>query len=536
MTVRGFTHDGMIAHHVVHCERGVPHDLGFAGSTYGPIPYWKDVAKGDKDDPDEESNFALLDVDKMRTYNLDDCQTTKYAHVGLSEEIDELHLRHVYEHDMRKNHVVRRMMQRGVLIDQSARAQRKLQNEQDIRAIEEDLRDLLGSSFNPNSDHQLRDLLFNQIGFKPTSYTAKKHQGKVDFDALISFQEACALSDPIRTLFDLLISRNKYETIVSNFLGGRSDAKERKRSRKNEFTLDHAGAVHTRFSLHITPSGRLSSAAPNLQNIPDSLRNLFIARPGYVFLSRDYSQVELRIYAYGSGDDVLIAVFERRDGTKLDRDPHTQSAVSLFRVPAGQVTKEQRDFIKIFHYGGLLYAGTASTIRAQAIREVLKRKFETRDYTLTVPTPSINEIEYLQQQWFLGHPKAALFNARIEDRVAKESVAETLILGRKRFFIIPLHEAKRAARSHVVSGTAADVIDLAMLSLDACFLDSYDGEGLALQLHDELLMEVRKDRVKEWSARSKEIMERPVVINGRTIVLPTEAKVGPNWGEMETVD
>lgn len=519
--VRGFDHDTMIDHHIAFCERGVPHDLGFIGTSCTYIPYGKDEVKG-------ADNFALLDPRVLRHYNLTDCAVTAKAKLVLQADIDELQSEHIRIHDMKKNHAVRRMMVRGIRIDTALRDALRKQSYDELADLEQDLRDIVGSSFNPNSDHHVRRLLFDDLGIKPSSYTLKTRQGKVDFDALVAVQESFPRDDCLRTLFDVLIARNKLETDITNFLGGRDD-RPRKGRIASEIILDDRGILHTRFSLHIVPSGRLSSADPNLQNIPSKFRRMFIARPGYEFIERDKSQVELRIYAYGADDDVMIAVFEE------GRDPHRESAADLFRVAAPQVNPNQRHFAKTFHYGGILYAGGPGTIRAQAIREVLKKRYETRDFVTEVYVPSVNEIDTLVKNWFMKHPRAALFNAKIEDRVRAHSVAESMILRRKRNFCIPMHEALRAARSHTVSGTAADMIDLEFIDLDRQMCEADDGTGFVLQLHDAFLIETPKGRVNEWLERSAKVMHRPYTIGNHTVVYPTDAKRGTCWGEMEKI-
>lgn len=500
----GFREDTMLKHHVIVSERGVAHTLAFIGSVHSDVPFYKDEVKG-------EETFALVDPKLLRTYNCRDVKVTGDSDVDMDYYLDGQNLRHVYAHDMALTHVIRRMMQRGILLDKNELTTYRSELRAEVDDIDNDLVEILGTAFNPASNKHMQNLLFGVLDLPSQGKTKSQAGDKVDFDTLLKLQDTLPLDNGLRRMLDLFMIRSQRTKILSTYL--------------KDFTTDSSGALHTTYNQQVIPSGRLSSTKPNLMNLPRQrsegkrVKRLFRSRPGHVFVSRDYSQIELILYGYAADDLPLISAIKRKD------DLHTLSAMDLFRV--SQPTGEQRDFAKIFHYGGILYGGGAETIRVQAIRQLLRSRQNSN-----VVVPTIKEIENLQFNWFAKHPSAAKFNAAIENQVATSNPRriDTLILGRPRFFLIPLSDAKRAARSHVVSGTAADIINAAMIKLDAIL---HPDIHILLQIHDQLVFETPKYLLKECVAVSQEVMEAPVKIGNHIVSFKTDCEIGECLGEME---
>ena len=491
-SVNNFGFDTMIAHHAIISEKGVPHDLAFIGSIYTPFPYYKDDVKG-------EDNFALLDEAVMRTYNCRDVAVTSFAHVELDKEIDEFGVRQTFEQDMKMLRPMMAMETRGVLINQSLLYDYRKQLDNQIANHEQTLKSILGDDFNFRSTKQLRKLFFEDLKLSPIGMTKHK-EPSVDFDTLMKLSEQ--VPSDLEPLFTELIEWKKDDKLRSTYF--------------SEFILDSNGRVHTQYTLHVTPTGRLSSRNPNLQNIPDGrAKEIFIAQPGFKLLACDYQQIELRIFANITNDALLLDVFAKGD------DPHAFNAAHLFSVPISAVTEQQRDFAKTFIYGAILYGGTAATVRRQAISRAIRTKAGI--------VPSVKEIEGLQQSWLTKHPNTARWQRSIELEVlSTRKLREPL--GRIRHFLGSRDNIVRAAYNFPIQGCAASVINGAIIRL---FPLIQQPAGMELQVHDEIILEVPESEVRQYADLTREVMETPIEINEKIVKFPTTAKVGDSWEELK---
>lgn len=506
--------DTMIQHHSVIAEKGVPHDLAFIGSIYTKIPFYKDDVKG-------EDNFALLDNHVLRLYNCRDNLVTYTAAPELDVEIDEYKVRPTYELDMRMLAPLRRIQRRGLLIDKGLLTYYRKKLEEEILQAEIDLKSVLGQSFNPKSGHQVAKLLFDDLKLEPIGYT-KGGLPKTDFETLTLLAEQ--VDSKLEVLFMILVNWRKAQKQHSTYF--------------KEFILDAFSRLHTALLTHVTPTGRLSSRNPNMQNwneISDedkkkgkiSPKHLIIAQPGYVLMERDYSQIEIRVFGYIADDELIIDVMEGRalDENGKPIDIHRQNAADLFSVSSSSVNKPQRDFAKTFQYGAIFYGGTASTVRRNALSRAIRMGIP-RD-----GVPSVSEIERSQKSYYGKHPKVVALQARIAEEVMRTRMLRTP-LGRVRHFLGKKDNIIRAAYNFPIQGTAADIINTALIALDNCMPEP---DGINLQIHDSLLFEIRESELQRYLDLTREVMEAPVNINGRSVVFPTDAKVGKCWGEMESV-
>jgi len=493
--VNNFAFDTMIAHHAIIAEKGVPHDLAFIGSIYTPFPYYKDDVKG-------EDNFALLEDNVLRTYNCRDVAVTAVAAREMEPEIDEYGVRETFGKDMKLQRPLINIQRRGVLVDKNLLEAYRKEADEQLAECETSLRSILGPDFNVRSTKQLRKLLFEDMKLEPISRT-RTQEPAVDFDSLMQLSDQ--VTDDLEPLFAEIIKYRKVDKLRSTYL--------------TEFILDSNSRVHTQYTLHVTPTGRLSSRNPNLQNFPKKrIRDIFIARLGYVLLGRDYSQIELRIFALISHDEPLLKIF--REGG----DVHASNASDLFGVTISAVTEEMRDFAKTFMYGAILYGGTAATIRRQAQSRALRGGIAR--------VPSVAEIERLQFAFLSKHPNIVHFQKEIEKEViSKRRLREPF--GRVRYFLGRKDSIVRAAYNFPIQGGAASIINDALIRLDNS-LGKHLG-GVVLQVHDELVLEVPENAVNDYVELTKEVMEFPVVIEGQSVVFPTDCEIGKSWGKMEKI-
>ncbi len=282
--------------------------------------------------------------------------------------------------------------------------------------------------------------------------------------------------------------------------------------------------VHTDYNQIGASTGRLSSEDPNLQNIPARteegrrVRRGFVSEPGWKLLSVDYSQIELRILAHYSHDPFMVQAFAN------GQDIHTATASAVFNVPYDQVSKDQRYLAKRVNFG-LMYGMGAYRLTKEA------------DLTLAEATDFIN-------RYFARLPDIQRYLQSSKDLAAKQGYLETMF-GRRRSFKLLQRNAEdrigaatrarleREAINMPVQGTNADIIKRAMIWLpDRLRAGGYQAR-LILQVHDELVLEVPDDEIREVAALVQEVMESAAVLE---VPLKTEAKFGPNWTDMEALD
>jgi len=268
----------------------------------------------------------------------------------------------------------------------------------------------------------------------------------------------------------------------------------------------------------------MASANPNLQNIPirsergRAIRNAFVAPKDFILLGLDYSQIELRLAAILSGDEKLIDIF------KTGRDVHQEVAAAVFKVPADQVDREMRRRSKIINFG-ILYGMGVNALRAQL-------------------GTSTSEAHQFYEDYFNTFRTLADYLESVKGTARRQGFTETLF-GRRREFSgmkSPLPyvraQAERMAINAPIQGTQADIIKLAMVEITRMLQEekSTDDAHLILQVHDELVFEVRESRLVELSEKIKHLMEN-VLPESETRGVPiiAQAKTGKNWGEMDSV-
>ncbi|KLU66662.1 DNA polymerase I [Desulfosporosinus acididurans] len=362
-----------------------------------------------------------------------------------------------------------------------------------LKQLEQDIYDLAESSFNINSPKQLGTILFEKLGL----VAAKKTKTGYSTDAE-TLEELRSAHPVIEKILDYRQLNKLMSTYVNGLL-----AQEKE------------GRIHTTFQQTVTATGRLSSTEPNLQNIPirleqgRQLRKIFHAtEPGYLLLSADYSQIELRILAHYSQDPLLCESFA------LGQDVHTRTAAEVFGVSLEAVTSDMRRSAKAVNFG-LVYGLTEFGL--------------SRD--LGIPR---KESKFYIEQYFKRYSGVKYYLESIVAQAKQDGQVRTLFNRLRR--IPELYHANRVQRqlgeriamNTPVQGTAADIMKLAMIQV-AEGIKPYRAAVL-LQVHDELLLQVAPEDLKKVALILKETMENAFPLS---VPMTVDCKVGPNWYDMK---
>ncbi|HKN11691.1 MAG TPA: DNA polymerase I [Candidatus Binatus sp.] len=366
-----------------------------------------------------------------------------------------------------------------------------------MNRLEHECYELAGREFNLNSPIQLREILFTELKLSAKGLKKTKSGFSTDADTL---KKLAAVHPLPRKLIE-------YRTI-SKLKSTYADA-------LSEVIRSGTGRIHTTWHQALVPTGRISSSDPNLQNIPTRsvegrrIRRAFVPKPGCVFVSADYSQIDLRVMAHLSGDKTLVDAF------KTGEDIHVRTATEVLGVTPDKVNAEARRLAKVINFG-IIYgmgpqrlAGELGIALAEA-SDYIKRYFER--------LPGVR----------------AWLDETV--RIARTTGYVTTMYGRRRY-LPELNaqpggaraQAERIAINTPIQGTAADLIKLAMIRLDRGLRERGLGARMILQVHDELLLEAPKEEWVEAAALAKREMEGVAELK---IPLKVELKSGPNWAEM----
>jgi DNA polymerase I len=416
----------------------------------------------------------------------------------MREEVDTLSERRVYEDiDLPLVPILLAMEKVGVRID-SAELSRMSQNlSKEMERVGEEIFSLAGQRFNINSPKQLGDVLFNKMGLpRPLKYG----KGKVISTAQDVLEELAEHNDVPR----LVLEYRQLAKLKSNYADSLP------------LLADGDGRVHTTFNQVGTATGRLSSTNPNLQNIPiktelgREIRAAFIAAPDCVLLSADYSQIELRLLAHFSADPLLVNAY------KTGQDIHTLTAAEVFGVPAETMSKETRNRAKAVNFG-IVYGISPFGLAAQLGIEQ-------------------NEARLYIETYFERYAGVRSYIDRMLEETRHEQKVRTMF-GRVR----PIPDiqsrnanqrgfAERTAINTPLQGTAADLIKLAMIRIDARLAKEKLKSRMTLQVHDELVFDVPVDEIEPMSALVRHEMEHVVELS---VPLVADVGVGGNWRDLK---
>jgi DNA polymerase I len=402
--------------------------------------------------------------------------------------------------------ILEEMERYGVRVDAAALEKLRKTYRKEVEEIEQNIYTMAGREFNVSSPKQLGVVLFEELGL--TAKGMKKTAGG-------QFSTKESELDKIQGLHPIVDEVLKYRGL-QKLLGTYIEAIPP--------LLDSENRLHAQFLQTGTTTGRLASQNPNLQNIPirteqgRAIRDAFIPRDGYTLVGLDYSQVELRIAAILSGDEKLCDIF--RGG----RDVHTEVASAVMGVSGNEVDREMRRRAKIINFG-ILYGMGVNALKVQLGTSIGEAQKYLDDYFATFSRLK----EYLEETKGFARTHGyteTLFGRRRQFPEMKSTMAYVRA------------QAERMAINAPIQGTQADLIKLAMVRVDESLKKAGKREEahLLLQVHDELVYEIRNDLVEELSEIVKGIMEGALPkeeCNGVPIL--AEVKTGPNWGSMESV-
>jgi len=440
-------------------------------------------------------DFDQVPVERAAEYAAERADVTVQVHRFLSPRIAaDTELEQLYRSiEMPTREVLFRMERNGVLVDARLLAEQSRQLGERLVALEQQVFQLAGGPFNLGSPKQLGDVLFERMKLPVVKKTATG-QPSTDEDVL----EGLAADYPLPKL--VLEHR------------GLSKLKSTYTDKLPQMINPRTGRVHTSFGQATAVTGRLASTDPNLQNIPvrtaegRRIREAFVAPPGHALLSADYSQVELRIMAHLSGDASLRRAFEAGE------DVHRATAAEVFGVPIAEVTPDQRRYIKAVNFG-LIYGMSAFGLAAQlGIERGAAQQFIDR--------------------YFARYPGVAEYMRSTRELARREGFVKT-VFGR-RLWLPDINAgggprrqaAERAAINAPMQGTAADLIKLAMVAVQAWLDREKLGARLMLQVHDELVFEVPDAEIERLRAELPKLM---AAVASLEVPLVVDVGVGPNW-------
>jgi DNA polymerase-1 len=398
-----------------------------------------------------------------------------------------------YEIEMPLLGVLYGMEKNGIKVDKAGLAKLSSDFEARLKTIDAEIWKLAGEEFNIDSPQQLKVILYDKLELKPASGRIKK--GKTGLSTAASELEKLSGSHPI---VDLISEHRELAKLKNTYIDTLPKM------------LDRNDRVHSTFNQTVASTGRLSSSSPNLQNIPirtelgKKIREAFIADKGTVLVSLDYSQIELRLAAALSGERHMIDAFNK--GT----DIHRETAAEIFGVPESEVTKEMRGRAKSINFGVLYGMGVNGLAAATKM---------TRD-----------EAEGFLERYYSTHPAIMEYVDRTKALAYKTGFVET-IFGRRRYLPeinsgIPQLQAaaERMAINMPIQGTAADVIKMAMIEIEKNICNA--DVKMVLQVHDELVFEIKKSVAEKATADIKEVMEN---ICKLSVPLLVESETGERW-------
>ena len=406
-----------------------------------------------------------------------------------------------YEIEMPLIHVLFQMESRGMLIDRAHLRQLSRAHRRELSALEAEIRKIAGTEFNIASPKQLADVLFVRLGIGGKGKRTKTGGRTTRFAELAKLRASHPIVPLVLRYRELAKLLSTYIVRLPELVGA-------------------DGRVHTEFQQTGTATGRLSSTNPNLQNIPirtregNDIRNAFLAPDGWLLLACDYSQIELRIAAMISNDEKMPAAF--RDG----KDIHAITAAAIFGVPEEKVDAEMRHKAKIVNFGILYGMGAGALAENLGV--------------------SRQEAARFIEEYFQDFAGVRRYVSDMRDRVHAVGYVETLF-GRRRYFSrtpswLPgrAAEAERMAINAPIQGTNADIIKRAMIAAQEEIVARWrDDAALLLQIHDELLFEVREQASAEFAKRMVAIMQD--AYHG-AVPLRVNAKVGKRWGALEKLE
>jgi DNA polymerase I len=487
----GVEHDTMLQSYVLESHR--PHDMDSLAARHldlTTITYDDVTGKGASRIP-----FEQVDLVRATEYAAEDADVTLQLHQALHPQMEQdAKLLHIYRNiEMPVMEVLFTMERNGVLLDIQLLEQQSHELGVKMMGLEQAVHLQAGQPFNLNSPKQLQEILFEKHKL-PVKKKTPSGVPSTDEDVL----QELALDHPLPKLILEYRGLSKLKSTYTDKLPRMVNAR--------------TGRVHTNYAQAVAITGRLSSNDPNLQNIPvrtaegRRIREAFIAPPGSVIISADYSQIELRIMAHLSQDKGLLRAFAAGE------DVHRHTASEIFGVDSAVVASEQRRYAKVINFG-LIYGMSAFGLASQLGIE----RSAAQQY---------------MERYFLRYPGVKDYMERTRESARSLGYVET-VFGRRLY--LPEIKAsnparrqgsERAAINAPMQGTAADLIKLAMIAVQGWISTSRMKSRLIMQVHDELVLEVPSSEIDSVKTELPKLMNSVAKLD---VPLAVDLGVGPNW-------
>ncbi|MFA6251277.1 MAG: DNA polymerase [Candidatus Paceibacterota bacterium] len=472
------------------------------------IAYW--LLNSERTDPD---------IDEVSHYkgseSLD--EATKLLEADIKKE----NLSYVYENiEIPIIPIIDKMEKQGILVDIAYLKKISKEYHKDLAEIEKNIWKQAGVEFNINSPKQISDILFNKLGLSMKGI--KKSAG----GAISTRESELEKLRDLHPIINEILKHRELQKLLSTYIDTIPSS------------VGEDGRLHASFIQAGTTTGRFSSNNPNLQNIPiktergKNIRNAFIAPEGYVLASFDYSQIELRVAALMSQDPYFVKVFEE------GRDIHSAVAMKVFGVKENEVTHEMRRRAKVINFG-ILYGMGVNALRQNLARTEMGSLKKSEDISRA-------DAQIFYDNYFAQFPTIAGYLESIKNFAKCNGYTETLF-GRKRYFPgikspIPFIRAmaERMATNAPIQGTAtADIIKIGMKKAEDALQKAGLSEvvRLVLQVHDELVYEVKEDKVNEASQiiekAMKEVIPEEFLKGKEKVPLLVSFSYGRTWGDLK---
>lgn len=488
--VRGYVHDTMLQSYVLEVHK--PHGLASLAERHlgrQGIDYETIAGKGASQIP-----FNQVSIEKAAEYSCEDSDQTLDVHLALWPRLErDSRLKFIYELEIQSSEVLFRIERNGVLIDTQELSRQGAELGQRILQLEKEAHEFAGQPFNLGSPKQIGEILFGKLGLPVKKKTAS---GAPSTDEEVLEQLAEDYPLPAKLLEHRSLSKLKGTYI----------------DKLPAMVNPRTGRVHTHYAQAVAVTGRLSSNDPNLQNIPirthegRRIREAFIASPGHLIASADYSQIELRIMAHISEDEALLRAFRE------NMDVHRATAAEVFGVPPEQVSSEQRRYAKVINFGLIYGMSSFGLARNLGIDNTAAKNYIDR--------------------YFQRYPGVKTYMD--ETRLAAKSRGYVETVFGRRLYLPEINSpngprrggAERAAINAPMQGTAADLIKLSMCKVQEVLDAQQRRTKMIMQVHDELVFEVPEEEVDWLRAEIPRLMAGVAELR---VPLLAEIGVGASW-------
>ncbi|PLX26714.1 DNA polymerase I [Candidatus Parcubacteria bacterium] len=441
--------------------------------------------------------FSQVETERMYIYSCEDADFTERLYQKLKPRLKEEGLDKIFEEiEVPLILVLAKMENEGIELDTGFLKDLQKKVQTNINKHEKKIFELANKEFNIKSTQQLSQVLFEDLGISTAGIKKNKTGFSTAFDELEKIKDKHKVIKFIQEYRELTKLQSTYIEALPKLVN-----KKTKR-------------IHTSFNQTIAATGRLSSTDPNLQNIPIRtelgrlVRKAFVAKRGYSLVSLDYSQIELRLAAHMSGDKKMIAAF------KNGEDIHASTAANINDIPIDEVDKNKRREAKAINFGILYGQGPHGLSQTADISYFEARQFIDQYFTVYSGVKKYldSNIDFAREHGYIKTMFGRVRNL--------PDINSSVVMVKK--------AAERVAINTPLQGTAADIIKMAMIKVSE--EDFGENAKMLLQVHDELVFEIKKNKEKECIAKIKKIMENIVALD---VEMKVDVKIGKNWNEME---